>query len=213
MNSKILIEDLGTIKLQDTDKRAYWRYKVECPICSNQRIMNRSNFLASDTTKCTDCKSITHGKSTTKLYQVWSSMKYRCNSANKDYGDRGIAVCTEWANSYKEFSEWAHSNGYSEGLTIDRKDNDKGYTPSNCHWVTMQVQADNKRTIQANNTSNYRCVTLDKRIGRWVARTTHNKKTVFIGHFLTSHEAARAYNDYVIANNLNKKLNILNKEG
>lgn len=61
----------------------------------------------------------------------------------KNYRDKGIKVCDEWAFSYEAFQEWAESNGYTEGLTIDRIDNDGNYTPDNCRWVSQRRNARN----------------------------------------------------------------------
>lgn len=93
---------------------------------------------------------IKHGMSNTKLYRVWHGMKMRCNPKRKShrsrYYDRGITVCEEWANSFEKFYEWAIANGYKEGLTIDRINNDGIYEPSNCRWTTTYIQARNKRS-------------------------------------------------------------------
>lgn len=96
----------------------------------------------------------THGESKTRLYHLWLGMRKRCNDPNDrryvDYGGRGIKVCSEWDNSYEAYREWALSNGYDESLpwtkcSIDRIDNDKGYSPDNCRWVDVKQQANNKR--------------------------------------------------------------------
>lgn len=75
-------------------------------------------------------------------------MKIRCNSVNspryKDYGGRGIKICSEWMN-FDNFCLWALSNGYKDGLTIERINNDEGYNPQNCTWITNEKQASNKR--------------------------------------------------------------------
>ena len=90
-----------------------------------------------------------HGKATSKLYRVWHNMKTRCyNKREKsyiNYGGRGITVCDEWVNDYLKFHRWAHDNGYREELTIDRKNNDGNYEPSNCRWSTHMEQQQNTR--------------------------------------------------------------------
>ena len=75
-------------------------------------------------------------------------MRTRCNNPNRleytNYGGRGITICKEWDN-FQNFEEWALENGYEDNLTLDRVDNDKGYSPTNCKWSTMKEQSNNKR--------------------------------------------------------------------
>ena len=83
---------------------------------------------------------IKHGGYGTRLYNIWRGMKTRCHNPNdKDYphyGGKGITVCSEWADDFACFQRWALKNGYERHLTIDRIDNDSGYLPSNCEWIT-----------------------------------------------------------------------------
>lgn len=83
-----------------------------------------------------------------KLYQVWTGMKQRCQNENYEgfhnYGGRGISVCNSW-QVFESFYDWASVNAYSQGLWLDRLDNDKNYEPSNCRWVTPKSSSRNKR--------------------------------------------------------------------
>ena len=84
------------------------------------------------------------------LRGVWCSMKARCynvkNKAYKNYGGRGIEVCDEWRYASKTFFDWALSNGWQQGLELDRKDNNGNYCPSNCRFVTPMGNARNRRS-------------------------------------------------------------------
>jgi hypothetical protein len=89
----------------------------------------------------------THGESGTRLYEIWKNMHRRCKDKNnKRYGARSIQVCANW-HSYQEFHQWAITNGYSDFLTIDRIDNNKGYFPENCRWSTAQQQSENREFV------------------------------------------------------------------
>ena len=90
-----------------------------------------------------------YGASNRRLYCTWKNMLDRANNpknhAYKLYGGRGIHVCSEW-ESFDKFVEWSLSHGYREYLTIDRIDNDGGYEPTNCRWVTHKEQSRNRST-------------------------------------------------------------------
>lgn len=75
-------------------------------------------------------------------------MRTRCNNKKrhdyKEYGGRGIKVCNEWDN-YENFRDWSLMNGYANNLSIDRIDNNSGYSPDNCRWTTQSQQMRNTR--------------------------------------------------------------------
>lgn len=91
-------------------------------------------------------------ESESSLYARWEGMIQRCTDHNARawarYGGRGIKVCQKWRRSFAAFRDWAECNGYSPELTLDRRDNDKGYSPTNCRWVTYQANANNRSTCR-----------------------------------------------------------------
>ena len=86
--------------------------------------------------------------SQTPLYQCWKGLVRRCtdprHKSYRRYGGRGIEVCKSWRTSFRRFRNWALSHGYADGLEIDRIDFNKGYWPSNCRFVDLVAQANNK---------------------------------------------------------------------
>lgn len=139
-----------------------------------------------------------------RLYQTWNNMIQRCNnpksSSYMNYGARGINVCDRWLIA-KNFINDMYPT-FQEGLTLDRINTNKNYEPDNCRWATLNVQHRNTRKIYNHNTSGYRGVSWYRRDNLWVVRIRINSKNVHIGRFNDILEAAKAYDNYVIANNL-----------
>jgi hypothetical protein len=141
----------------NTRGRATWQCRCDC---GNDVIVVGSDLISNKSTSC-GCKrsaslsafnketKTSHGMRYTRLYREWRSMKNRCSCENWEdygnYGGRGITVCPEWADSFEAFRDWALANGYRDDLTLDRRDVDGNYEPSNCRWATQAQQANNKR--------------------------------------------------------------------
>lgn len=89
-----------------------------------------------------------HGDFGTRLYRIWAAMKRRCMNPHSryfsNYGGRGIKVCLQWME-YEPFKKWALSNGYAQGLSIDRINVDGDYTSENCRWADPKTQQNNRR--------------------------------------------------------------------
>lgn len=132
-----------------------------------------------------------HGDYTSPLYKVWNSMLQRCeNPKDKrfyDYGGRGITVCKAW-HKYEKFKEW--SVDYKPGLSIERKNNDRGYCPSNCKWATRYEQQVNRRK-SSRNKSGTEHVMWDKSRRKWRAEIMRAGKRYFLGRFTRKRDAAR----------------------
>ncbi len=101
---------------------------------------------------------MTYGGKPHPIYRAWHQMKERCIGSNpeykKNYTDRGIIVCPYWINNFFAFYKWAIENGWQKGLSLDRKENAKNYSPDNCRWVTSKVQNRNKRSNHIINAFN-----------------------------------------------------------
>ena len=114
--------------------------------------INRITNGYSKTCGCSNKVSkIRHGHAangkTTKTYEAWTSMRKRClnesHKSYKDYGGRGIKICDRWSL----FENFLDDMGEAEkGCSLDRIKNSGDYEPSNCRWVTMIVQNNNKRS-------------------------------------------------------------------
>ena len=140
---------------------ATWRCLCDC---GNECVVEGAKLRKGNTKSC-GClhndaarqRRTTHGKSGTRIYAIWKTMIQRCsNPCNKNYdryGGRGITVCTEWRNDFQKFYEWSKESGYDENApvgrcTIDRIDNDKGYSPDNCRWVDIKTQRHNRSDMK-----------------------------------------------------------------
>lgn len=144
---------LNSIKVK---KREYFVVKCEC---GNIKEVRKDSFNSNKTKSC-GCllKEVattqgkinftSHGIYGSELYKIWSNAKDRCYRKNNNryyrYGALGITMCDEWKGNVLHFYKWAINNGYVVGLSLERKDLNKGYDPNNCIWISKHTQAKNK---------------------------------------------------------------------
>ena len=207
-----LIEDLGWKKVRDSSKQKHRIGVYECQYCNTEFEANMYSVLSGSTKSC-GCQrgkgQLKHGLEANRFYNTWYSMKQRCTSiiskAYKHYGGRGITVCDEWLD-VRNFVAWAESTHPNiSGVSLDRIDNNKGYTPENCRWVDNTIQNTNKR-INIRNTSGVVGVSQRRGEGNWSASLGIHGTKVYIGTFKTKEEATYARDNYIIENKLPNKL-------
>lgn len=121
-----------------------------------------------------------HNLSSSKIYYIYHMMKSRCYNKNiktfHRYGGRGIKICQEWLDDFMNFYNWAMSNGYKEGLWIERIDNDGDYAPSNCKWATKREQCQNReQTIKITYNGQTHCLAEWSRITGINFYTLHSR--------------------------------------
>ena len=154
----MIIKDLG--KVLEPSGKFQHRVTVRCEICKQER-ETRISRVKDSFTICAKCqikaRNFKHGLHGHPLRGVHNTMKQRCINKNTNmyyrYGARGISVCKEW-NEFKPFYDWAIENGYRQGLTIDRIDNDGNYEPSNCQWITLEENISKNAKLSKNDIDN-----------------------------------------------------------
>lgn len=150
---------LFVIGLVKNEKRRGYNFICECE-CGNVKIIRSDCVTSGNTVSCgclkkeQDKKNLertTHNESKTELHKKWSGMKARVFNENNHrfhrYGGRGIKICKEWLE-YENFRDWAKSNGYKDGLSIERVDNNGNYEPSNCKWIELVEQSKNRKNTK-----------------------------------------------------------------
>jgi hypothetical protein len=190
-------------------------YICDCD-CGNKNVQIMGTALRRKerpTLNCKECgnkKKTKHGMVGTKIYKAWDSMKQRCfnknNHAYLRYGGRGITISDEWLGEegFINFMEWSYKNGFSDDKSIDRIDNDGNYEPSNCRWVDMKTQGNNK---SINTLIEYNGAT--KTLSQW-ADEYEIPYVTFVKRIELGWDIERALTQEVIHKELNKLIEIDN---
>lgn len=141
-----------------THGKTLWLCRCDC---GNRKPVTSNTLRRGTATSCgcyrkeraaaaTIAAHTTHGREPRELYERWHSMLDRCNNKNHKsfarYGGRGIRVCDEWRKDFAAFRSWALDSGFSPELTLERRENNAGYSPSNCTWATSKQQARNRKS-------------------------------------------------------------------
>ncbi len=198
----ILLKDLGGrfATEKSKKKRRFGLYRCYC----GKEFEAQIQSINDGNTKSCGCLKNTHNLSNHRLYKIWHNMIQRCtnpkNTFYENYGERGIKVSNKWLDISNFINDMYPS--YQEGLSMDRIDNNKGYSKDNCRWTTRSIQSRNTRVLKSTNTSGYRGVHWRKSLKKWISQITVDSKRIHIGSFDTAIDGAVAYDKYIIDNNL-----------
>ena len=170
-------------------KRVMWNCICECGV---EDVIRGENLKSGATQSC-GClvmdTSKKHGMFDTKIYKIWNSMIQRCTNANNKkyniYGGRGITVCDRWLNSFESF--YTDMGDKPEGMSLDRRDNSKGYSKSNCRWANASEQAINSRP--RHNKTGVRGVSIKR--NKFHVTIKVNYKNISLGSYFTIEEATK----------------------
>jgi hypothetical protein len=183
----IVIEKAG----RDKSGNALWECICDC---GNIKTIAGNHLQSGHTKSCGCFKNKRNGLSSGRIYCIWDNMVKRCSNKNrhdyKHYGGRGIKVCEEWLE-FLSFYEWATGHGYRKGFTIERTNNEIGYSPDNCIWIPFLKQSRNKR-IYKNNKTGRPGVYWHNKNKKYVAWFSNHRKIISLGSFTNIEDAITA---------------------
>ena len=184
---------LTVVSKEGRDKWGNYLYSCKCD-CGNTTIITGFS-LDSENTKSCGCLKIekltTHDSSFTREYRSYTALKSRCLNPDNDkysyYGGRDIKVCRRWKKDFLNF--YKDMGDRPRGTSIDRIDNNKGYSKANCRWTTPKVQARNRRN---NKVIEYRKQTYC--LAEWAEKLEINYTTLWARIYCYHWDVDRAFN-------------------
>ena len=183
---------IAVIRFSHRDRYTHWICRCSCGV---EKTIRGGDLKTGHVRSC-GCLSlevphhVTHGLVNHPLYSVWGGMKTRCynkkENGYKNYGGRGIIVCDKWNKDFVAFYDWAIVNGYQNGLTIERINNDGNYEPNNCKFILGREQGRNQRRTKLNsvkvmtikNLSRIGAFTIQELSGIYNVSTTHIRRVI-----------------------------------
>ena len=142
-----------TVIKETANKSSSGNFKWLCRCsCGREFEVDGNALRGGYSTRCVHCVGKLRKTKYTgdPIKTVFMGMKQRCYNKNHrayhHYGGRGISICNKWIDNPESFYAWAYKNGYGKGMSIDRIDNNKSYTPENCRFVPSSKQSRNRRT-------------------------------------------------------------------
>lgn len=133
------------ISKKDTSRPGYWHCICSCGTMASIWLGNLKNGSSTGCVHCRGTKNKKHGKASAKIYDIWYGIKARCENPKHpgyvNYGAKGITLCDHW-QTFENF--YADMGDKPKGMSIDRRDSSKGYSPENCRWASITTQNRNK---------------------------------------------------------------------
>lgn len=176
-------------RAQSIPGRTGARWVVRCD-CENEKIIDSANLVSGGSQSC-GCihkeglvkRNSSHGKSRSRIHIIWKNMIQRCtnqkNNNYRRYGGRGIHVCERWHDFVNFYADMGDA---PPGLTLDRIDNNKGYSKENCRWATRKIQANN-RSAERSTWSTARLIKFNgrtKTLTQWARDVGLNPSTLSV---------------------------------
>lgn len=174
---------LSVISYDKFEKLPLWLCKCDCGNIKSVYTQSLKKGLTQSCgclrSKITSIRSATHRLSATKIYRAWSKIKARCYNQDdpryKTYGARGITVCKRWKHSFENFLEdMGQPPSQDRKYSIDRINNNQGYSKKNCRWATHKQQT--------SNTTRTRLVTCGKEthhLSAWMKKLKQKSNSSF----------------------------------